>query len=163
MSMQTTKQENKKLCEKYPFLLPRNSWSGKKITDGKGFWPGSPDEIPKYDYEYTVLDEMPDGWRIAFGEQMCQELKEALEKANKLDDYYPVQIKEKFGSLRWYTNFDTEETNKIVSKYEDLSAKTCIKCGKPATQITTGWISPYCDDCVPTYNNQKVKTEPIET
>ena len=36
----------------------------------------------------------------------------------------------------------------FIAKYEDLSYKTCISCGKPATKISKGWISPYCDDCI---------------
>jgi hypothetical protein len=27
------KEYNKQLCEKYPFLIPRNRWSGMKITE----------------------------------------------------------------------------------------------------------------------------------
>ena len=40
------KQKNRELVKRFPFLLPRNAWSGKKITDGAGFWPGAPDKIP---------------------------------------------------------------------------------------------------------------------
>lgn len=144
-----SKAYNKKLCEKYPFLIPRNSFSGKRITEGAGFWPGSPDEIPEYDYEFTELDEMPDGWRKAFGANMMNELKQELEKQGLLDSYVIQQIKEKYGTLRWYDYGGTKKTDKIIDKYEKLSARTCIKCGKPATRVTTGWISPYCDDCCP--------------
>lgn len=49
-----SKEYNKQLVEKYPFLLPRNRWTGKVQED--------------YDYSYTELDGMPDGWRKAFGE-----------------------------------------------------------------------------------------------
>ena len=31
--------------------------------------------------------------------------------------------------------------------YEDMSAKTCIVCGEPATHMTKGWICPVCDNC----------------
>lgn len=59
-----SKEENKALIERFPFLLPRNRWT---------------DEIPDdFNYDYTELDAMPNGWRIAFGEQMCEEIAEAL-------------------------------------------------------------------------------------
>ena len=144
---QEVKDANKKLVEKFPFLIPTNRWSGQRITDGKGFWPDSSNDVPKYDYEYTELDEMPIGWRKAFGEQMCQELKDALVKDNILDKYRILQIKEKYGALRWYSNFDTEETAKVISKYENLSEHICVECGAQATQYTLSWISPYCDEC----------------
>lgn len=131
------REYNKQLIENYPFLMPYNVWTGKPIED--------------YDYEYTWLDDMPDGWRNAFGLQMCEELKQALleEGGEKLLNEYKIdQIKEKFGYLRWYDSWTTKKVQDIISKYEDLSARTCIQCGKPATRITTGWIAPYCDDCI---------------
>ncbi len=146
--MKLSKEENKALCERFPFLIPSNRWSGRRITEGAGFWPGDPDRIPEYDWEYTELDEMPDGWRIAFGEALCEELKAVLDAVGHTDEYRIVQIKEKYGYLRWYDNANTREGYKIISKYARISQRTCIVCGKPATQISTGWISPYCDECV---------------
>ena len=131
------REYNKQLIEQYPFLMPYNIWTGKPIED--------------YDYEYIWLDDMPDGWRNAFGLQMCEELKQALlEEGGKklLSEYKIVQIKEKFGYLRWYDSWTTKKVQDIIHKYEDLSARTCIQCGKPATRITTGWIAPYCDECI---------------
>lgn len=130
------KEYNKQLVEKYPFLLPRNRWTGKVPAD--------------YDYSYTELDNMPDGWRKAFGEQMCEEIKQELEEKGILHQYRISQIKEKYGELCWYDfGCTTKILREIIPKYEKLSTHTCIKCGKPATRITLGWISPYCDDCCP--------------
>ena len=47
---------NKKLIKKYPWLIPRNRWTDKIPND--------------YDYSWTELDSMEDGWRKAFGEMM---------------------------------------------------------------------------------------------
>ena len=149
---------NRELCDQYPFLIPRNSWSGKKITDGAGFWPGSPDKVPEYDFEYTEFDTIPKGWRKAFGMQLCEELRQQLIQDRYLDDFYFVQIKEKFGSLRLYPNACPEGVYKILNKYEKMSKRICIQCGKPATRITTGWICPYCDDCCPSH----ITSVPIE-
>ncbi len=160
--MKTIKENNKTLCKKYPFLIPRNVFSGKRITEGKGFWPGSPEAEPEYDWEFTELDNMPKGWRIAFGEQLCDELKTELDKAGLTDKYHIIQIKEKYGSLRWYDAGNTAKGHEIIRKYETLSETICIRCGKPATRITTGWISPYCDDCLPEYNGKKVYSIPIK-
>jgi len=144
-----TTEHNKELCAKYPWLIPTNRWSGKRITDGAGYWPGTPDIVPEWDYENTELDEMPEGWRIAFGEQMCEELQRELEAAGRVDTYRITQIKEKFGWLHWYDYGGTVETDSIIHKYADISQRTCIKCGRPARFVTIGWISPYCEDCVP--------------
>ena len=119
---------------------------------------------------YTELDEMDDGWRIKFGEDMCREIRNSLlttyirnEKHDslfgKIKAYYKgvklllsyriLQIKEKFGSLRWYANGDTEDTLKIIDKYEKISKRTCVICGKEAEWTSVGWISPYCEEHKP--------------
>lgn len=126
---------NKELIEKYPFLKRRNLWTDEPINN----------------YEFTELDDLPSGWRIAFGMQMLEELNEILKKANYVDKYRILQIKEKFGGLRWYVNGIPkdiyEEYRAWEDKYYKLSTRTCIRCGKPATKISAGWISPFCDDC----------------
>lgn len=96
---------------------------------------------------YTELDAMDKGWRKAFGIQMCKEIKAELKKHPDLMKKYRImQIKEKYGSLCWYDNYSTKEIFDIIMKYEEISARTCIVCGKPATKISTGWICPYCDE-----------------
>lgn len=132
--MRVSKEKNKELIERFPFLMPHNRWT---------------DETPEdFDYSYTELDAMPDGWRKAFGEQMCEEIREELVRVDYLDKYRIAQIKEKYGFLRWYDFGGTEKMNReIIPKYARLSERTCIVCGEPATKISTGWISPYCDLC----------------
>lgn len=132
--MLVNKEKNKELVERYPFLMPHNRWT---------------DKIPEdYDYSYTELDTMPDGWRKAFGERMCEEIREELESTDDLHRYRITQIKEKYGTLRWYDFGCTERMlHEIIPKYEHLSARTCVRCRRPATKISTGWISPYCNAC----------------
>lgn len=148
----------KELKTKYPFLIPRNRFTDK-ICDGIG--------MTQEEYEnWSELDDMPDGWRKAFGEQMCEEIYQALlrdggeEAVNK---YRIIQIKEKWGYLHWYDSGGNAEINKIIRKYEDISEKTCITCGKPATKISLGWISPYCDNCADEPSkNRGIKFIPID-
>ena len=156
MNVNENKEKNIKLCARYPFLLPWNRWSGKVITEAQdgGYWPGDPDAVPEYDYEYTELDSMPAGWRKAFGEEMCEEIRKALIEDDDLERWRIVQLKEKYGSLRIYDNGYKKGSRipEIISKYENISMRTCVCCGRPATKITLGWISPYCDRCVPDGN-----------
>jgi len=135
--MITTKEQNKKLIEDYPFLLLRNVFSDELIED--------------YDYEFTWLDDMPDVWREKFSEPMLKELKEILVEGDYLLDYRIHQIKEKFGSIRWYSNGIPEKIFdkycKWESKYEKLSESICFYCGEPAVGQTKGWILSVCDQC----------------
>lgn len=150
--MNADKEENKRLCERYPFLIPWNRWSGMLITEAEngGFWPGDTESIPEYDYEYTELDEMPVGWRKAFGEKMCEEIRQVLIEDDDLERWRIVQLKEKYGALRLYDNGHKigSRIDDVIGKYENISMRTCIRCGKPATKVTKGWVAPYCDNCV---------------
>ena len=133
----------KELKERYPFLIPRNVWTGE-ICERE------PDDNPEWYENWTLLDDMPDGWRKAFGEQMCEEIRNAILEsgtAEDLNDYRIVQIKEKYGQLRWYADWTNDAVEAVIDKYTALSEQTCIRCGKPATKVSTGWISPFCDDC----------------
>lgn len=108
---------------------------------------------------YTELDAMDKGWRDAFGLQMCKEIRAALLKHGWkcLFKYRITQIKEKYGTLRWYDLNNTQEIQDIINKYEDISYRTCVVCGKPATKISTGWICPYCDEHIGDRNFTKIK------
>lgn len=124
---------NKLMIEEFPFLLPRNRWTGS-VSNG-------------YDYSYNELEAMPEGWLIVFGYEMICELREELLNLNLLNEYRIMQIKEKFGTLRWYDMGNTKKGFEIISKYCGQSAKVCQCCGEPATHMTDGWIGYYCEDC----------------
>ena len=151
-NLEEIKQKNKELLEKYPWLYPVSEYTGKPLEN--------------YDYSFTWMDDIPLGWNIAFGKQMVEELGVLLEKYNYQDEYSICQIKEKFGGLRWYDNgFPTEgyeEYKEWLDKYEELSFKTCIDCGKPAKYFTRGWITPICEDCAKEYEYTEKQLSPIE-
>lgn len=78
-------------------------------------------------------------------------------KLREIDpDYQIVQIKEKFGGLRYYTRqtlgvFD--EFRDLINEAEELSFKTCEECGgtDEVETDTLGpgyfWIFTLCDTC----------------
>ena len=120
-----------------------------KILDWIEKYPLQIIHFPTY---YTELDSMDKGWKDAFGMNFCKDLRKALIRTGGyklLFGFRILQIKEKYGRLEVYCIGYNDEINKVISKYSKLSEKTCIRCGKPATWISKGWISPYCDDCVP--------------
>ncbi len=98
---------------------------------------------------YTELDAMDKGWRNAFGIAICKEIKKALRKAGYIRKYRIMQIKEKWGELCWYDSGAPKEVFEIIRKYEDISRRTCIECGRPAKYVSTGWVEPYCEECLP--------------
>ena len=65
------------------------------------------------------------------------------------------QIKEKFGTLRFYCHFKYTETTTrgeemlegAIYFAESITNLICEKCGKPGTINSEGWSSVLCEDC----------------
>ena len=116
--------------KKYPWARLRALWS------------------MEIDEERDAMDDMPEGWKIAFGDLMFEELDEAIFRENLQDDFVVEQVKEKFGGLRFYVNVANESIWDIIDKYEAISEHVCIECGKPdVPMLNTAWISPMCPEC----------------
>lgn len=127
-------EHNKELIADFPFLAPKNVFTGE-LDD-------------KYDYSWTILDEVPDGWIDLFL-LMCDDLKKQLIEDNFLDKFTIYQVKEKFGTMRIYTSSCSERINKIIRVYEYISQFVCYKCGKPAKLYDIlHYTLPYCKDCL---------------
>ena len=56
------------------------------------------------------------------------------------------QIKEKFGTLRFYSALD-DTLDKMIEEAEKLSSETCEACGAPGRVRHTGWWLCLCDAC----------------
>lgn len=69
-------------------------------------------------------------------------------KALGLKDLRVSQVKQKFGTLRFYTNWTTDELEDAVEKAEGRSEETCEICGKPGNLRKSGmWYHTSCDEC----------------
>lgn len=91
------------------------------------------------DTNYDWIDFLPSGWH-ELARKMIQECKIVF------PDFKIYELKEKFGALRCYHN-GPQEVDDITDRYENLTSKTCCKCGAPATKYSTSWILPWCDKC----------------
>lgn len=118
------------ICMEYPFLIPRDI--GGNIDED-------------FEYEYLGL-EIPNGWYKLFL-QMCADIKPFLERDGLLDDFYFIQVKEKYNFMRCYYTKAPWEVDQIISKYEHMAHYICTVCGRPATCETTGYFASFCDDC----------------
>ena len=56
------------------------------------------------------------------------------------------QVKEKFGSLRFYIGAGTAEMYALVKQAETLSATTCEACGKPGKIQGGLWLKCLCPE-----------------
>ena len=59
-----------------------------------------------------------------------------------------VQVKEKFGGLRFYIVGGDDYINGLVDFAESMSHKMCSECGrKSVSQVKRGWIYTLCGTC----------------
>jgi hypothetical protein len=56
------------------------------------------------------------------------------------------QVKEKFGTLRFYYSGGDDYISGLVSMAESMSGVTCEDCGNPGTQTSGGWIKTVCKE-----------------
>lgn len=67
-----------------------------------------------------------------------------------------VQVKEKFGTLRFYVHGGDDVINELISFTEDLSYKTCEYCGSNQNIMKSkGWMITACQHC--TVTNEGLK------
>lgn len=96
--------------------------------------------------------ECGDGWF-----DLINDLSASLEKfiEEKNINLRAMQVKQKFGGLRFYTeqnNVSKEDmivAYSFIKKAEELSYKTCETCGKPGVirnDRDSGWVVALCDE-----------------
>lgn len=139
------KMRNNKLVQNYPFLLPRNVWTGKVV---KG-----------YDYTWTEYDCLGKGWKAGFGKFLLEDLRKACLKTNFLDKLQFSQIKEKYGRLCLYNFGAPQEVHDVIHKYEFISQYSCYYCGSPEATIVDdyGWYLPVCKCCWEKNNKERAE------
>ena len=143
------KQElDKLLCEKYPkMLVNRNKpmtetcmcW-GFECGDG---WFQILDSLMGNIQHHIDWKEKQRGWAIRFNSTAPPE------DMRPVPDVIPQvtldQVKEKFGTLRFYYTGGDDVINGMVRMAESMSAVTCEQCGNPGTTGGQGWISTLCE------------------
>lgn len=122
------KELDKKLCEAFPNLyMDRNA--PMNVTAMCWGFPG-------------------DGWFDLIWE--CSNVIEAeilKMPEDKRKNFRASQVKEKFGTLRFYMTSETETMSEAIRAAENKSTITCEKCGKPGESRRSGWIVTLCDSC----------------
>lgn len=72
------------------------------------------------------------------------------ETYDRFGDVYITQIKEKFGTLRFYYNGGNDMISGMVWLAESLSATICEECGSTKNAKTInhyGWLYTRCEEC----------------
>jgi hypothetical protein len=84
----------------------------------------------------TALGSVGKGWS-----KIINNLYDAKPKHTRV-----VQVKEKYGTLRFYTECSTDWYEDLINFYEYKSGDICEQCGEKGTvRSDLGWILTLCD------------------
>lgn len=106
-----------------------------------------------YRQRYLSMQETCMCWGFECGDgwfSLIWDLSEKLEKMilalpeTDRGDYSASQVKEKFGTLRFYMSAETEEMTAAIQAAEERSAVTCEECGEPGRLRGSGWLRTTC-------------------
>lgn len=91
-------------------------------------------EMRRYKYAITHLAEV-----------------ERADEDNPPECPYAVQVKEKYGTLRFYVDGSTEgwglDSGSYISMMESYSSRVCENCGAPGIANNESWVRTECADC----------------
>jgi len=96
----------------------------------------------------NAMLSIPAGW-IPIVRKLCERIEETG------GDLRVQQIKEKFGSIRFYytvpiedENVGREDIGELVKTARSQAKGTCQRCGEPGEDRTVNhWITVLCNDC----------------
>ncbi len=118
-----------KLCEAYPEIFAERHLSEMQTCMCWGFSHG--------DGWFNILD------------QLCANIQNHIKWRTKNGHVVPQvvaeQVKEKFGTLRFYYRGGDDAIDGMVRMAESMSSVTCEECGAPGHQRDGGWIKTLCD------------------
>ena len=90
--------------------------------------------------------ECGDGWYWLI-EELCRSLQWDTNH-NRHPQVVASQVKEKFGTLRFYTEGEDDRQSGMISLAYNMSATICEECGSAGTlRQDRPWVKTLCDSC----------------
>lgn len=98
---------------------------------------------------------VPQGW-LPVMDKLCGCIQEYVDtttryvkgQPQRIEQVTCVQMKEKFGGLRFYTNGNDDEVDGMIRMAEYMCDNTCQDCGSEQDLgYTSGWITLLCRNC----------------
>jgi hypothetical protein len=92
--------------------------------------------------------ECGDGWHGLI-RKLCRGIQDALDADSALKPMFrTVQVKEKFGGLRFYVDGGTKAIEAMIDAAGEESERTCEACGAAgSTLVRHGWYKTLCPAC----------------
>jgi hypothetical protein len=82
-------------------------------------------------------------WDLEYNEKNLEEQRPVREVVPQV---IAMQVKEKFGGLRFYYDGGDDNITGMVRMAESWAAHACEECGNPGKSRNGGWIKTLCDN-----------------
>jgi hypothetical protein len=95
-------------------------------------------------YEYRKSFACGDGW-FKILDKLSRDLTKIIEETGcscRCSD-----VKEKYGTLRFHMDTETDEMSKLIAQAEAVSSETCENCGGKGLIRGLKWVTTLCDKC----------------
>lgn len=131
------------LCRRYPALFQQCY----DFSIGEGWMPLVETLAARIQWAIDSRRE-----RLAQLERQSERNQEAIDRLagelRHLDESPPriLQVKEKFGELRFYMSGGLAEFREWIAFAEDYSSSICERCGRRAVRKTRGWVRNLCEE-----------------
>jgi hypothetical protein len=133
------KQElDKLLCEKYPKMMVNRNKNMQETCMCWGFECG--------DGWFNILDQLMSNIQHHI-DWNNQNFDKGYKQYKQVAQVTLDQVKEKFGTLRFYYTGGDDIIDGMVRMAESMSGCTCEECGNIGKSRGGGWIHTYCDPC----------------
>ena len=97
--------------------------------------------------KYFAGRRAPNDWDFKNAEEVFKDVKKQTRTVPQACSQVVVsQVKEKFGTLRFYYSGGDDTVDGMVRMAESMSALTCEECGVPGVSRHGGWIRTLCDE-----------------
>lgn len=85
----------------------------------------------------------PGWWNLL--KHLCHTIQNHIDQNKDCPQVVVSQIKEKFGSLRFYYDGGDSFVDGAVSLAESMAGGLCEECGAPGKRTRGGWVRTLCD------------------
>jgi len=124
------KELDEALCEKYPEIFRDRNGDMRTTAMCLGF-------------------ECGDGWYHII-DAVCAQIDDHLFNKRLNGEKFPsviaTQVKEKYGTLRFYYTGGDDYIDGVVAMAQSMSARTCEVCGNLGKERGNFWIKTLCDE-----------------
>ena len=98
--------------------------------------------------------ECAEGWHDLI-DTLCASIQGYINHSGNVEQPRVKQIKEKFGTLRFYISGYDDYIRGLIGMAEQISAQICEECGEKGVLQKMNWIKTLCHDCYHDYENIK--------